>query len=81
VRAALAKRSSHSYTAFQEVSIDYALFDGLFEHTAEGKKRDPPSQAFLVEALPACYAGKNFLQTLYGLCGHAVACDLPEPCA
>ncbi len=38
----------HRHAPFQEVSVDYTSFDGLFEHTAERKKRDPSPQAFLV---------------------------------
>ena len=64
----------HRYSPFEEVAVDYAAFDGLFQHTAKRKKRDPSPQAFLVEALLACYTGKNLLETLCGLCGQAVAC-------
>lgn len=69
----------HRYPAFQKVSVDYAACDRLFQHTAERKKRDPSPQAFLVEALLACYTGKNLLQALRRLCTHAVACALWVP--
>ena len=64
----------HRYTAFQEISVDYSAFDGLFEHAADRKERDPSPHALLVEALLACYTSENLLKTLCSLCAHARAC-------
>ena len=61
VRAARAKRSSVAIPPFEVVGVDYAAFDCLLEHTAERKKRGPSPQVFLIEALLACYMGKNLL--------------------
>jgi hypothetical protein len=45
----------------------------LTDRIANYEERDPPSQAFLVEALLTGNAGKSFLQRFYRLRAHAVA--------
>jgi hypothetical protein len=63
-RASRARETQfHRHSTFEVVRVDHTPLDRLLQHPANRQKRNPSSQAFLIEALLAGDTGERFLQT------------------